>query len=322
MINIIVKMVKEINFSGICFEIGQSKRGLTLSSHFARNYFSLLEESGIKIVDHGDLDVQHFESPVKVFNKIDFEKIITSKYRHAYKKTLELLNQNIPLLNWGGDHSMALSTVGAFSTYYQDGFVIWIDAHADLNLPNKSITGNFHGMPLALLLNLENILDDHFAWLRKKLDHKKLIYIGLRDIDPFELSIINSLNIKTFLYKDILKKGIKNVAMEILELTQNFPIHLSFDIDSMDPLFASSTGVPVDYGLTPDDLNILSEEFLKKSNIKSMDIVEINPLIGTTLQVEQTYLIAFNFIKSIFNNNYYGFSLDNLNPSSSQFINY
>ena len=299
-------MIKKINFSGIGFEVGQSKRGLSHSSNHARNYFSLLNDDGLEVVDNGDVDTQFLEDQVKVFKEVDLNKIDWHKFEQAYNKTLHLLNQNIPLLNWGGDHGIALSTVGAFTSFYQDGYVIWIDAHADLNLPDKSISGNFHGMPLAVLINLENIASDHFKWIKKTLDPEKLIYVGLRDIDPFELSIINSLNIKTYSYKNVLKKGIKNVANEILELTQDHPIHVSFDIDSMDPIFAPSTGVPVDYGLTPEDLNILSEELLKKSLIRSIDIVEINPLLGTTTQVEQTYLIAFNFLKSIFKNNYQG----------------
>jgi arginase len=216
------------------------------------------------------------------------------------------LEDKTPLLNWGGDHSIALSTVGAFTYHYQDGYVIWIDAHADLNLPSKSLTGNFHGMPLAVLLNLEGIADKHFKWLKKTLDPKKLIYIGLRDLDAYELSIINSLQIKTYFNKDILKTGLDHIAQEISAQTHGHPLHISFDIDSIDPIFAPSTGVPVDYGLTPDDLNILSEKLFKNSIIPSMDIVEINPDLGTSVQVEQTYLIAFNFLKSIFKNNYQG----------------
>ncbi|MDD4975118.1 MAG: arginase family protein [Bacteriovorax sp.] len=299
-------MAKIINFSGISFEVGQSKLGLVQSSKNARKYFSILKEIGIDLFDHGDAITQVHQSPIKVYQETDLEKIEWDKYQQAYLKTIELLEEKTPLLNWGGDHSIALSTVGAFAYHYADGYVIWIDAHADLNLPSKSLTGNFHGMPLAILLNLEGIANEHFKWLRKTLNPKKLIYIGLRDIDPYELSIIDSLNIKTFFYKDILKNGIENIAKEISDITQGHPIHISFDIDSIDPIFAPSTGVPVDYGLTPDDLNILSEKLFKNSIIPSMDIVEINPSLGTNTQVEQTYLIAFNFLKSIFKNNYQG----------------
>ncbi|MBC7540223.1 MAG: arginase family protein [Bacteriovorax sp.] len=292
-----------INFSGIGFEVGQSKRGLIHSTENARSFFPALRDIGLNFNDFGDVPAQDHNSQIKVFSESDLVKIEWEKYKHAYGKTLSLLNDTIPLLNWGGDHSIAISTVGAFSCQYPDGFVLWIDAHADLNLPRKSLTGNFHGMPLSVLLNLEGIATEHFKWLRNILDPKKLIYLGLRDVDSYELSIIESLGIKTFFYEDILNLGINNIAEEILKITNGYPLHISFDIDSIDPSFAPSTGVQVEKGLTPNDLNILGEQLSRNSRIQSIDIVEVNPSLGTTAQVDQTYLIAFNFLRSIFNNN-------------------
>ncbi len=299
-------MVKVINFSGISFEVGQSKSGLSQSSIFARNYFSLLLKNGIQLIDQGDIDAQTNSPQIKIFSTDDFIKIQWMRYKEAYLKTLALLKSGIPLLNWGGDHSIAIATAGAFINHYDDGHVLWIDAHADLNPPCESLTGYLHGMPLAFLLNLKNISNDSIPWIEKKLDPKKLIYIGLRDIDPFEAQIIEELNIKTFTHIDIAKKGILNIAKEILAITSGRPIHISFDIDSMDPNFAPSTGVQVANGLTPKDLIVLSEQLLEHAQITSMDIVEINPQIGCFDDVNQTYLTAINFIKTIFNNKYSG----------------
>lgn len=293
-------MKKIINFSGLGFEIGQTQRGLISSAQSARDYFSILSNAGLSLVDRGDLTQEESPSRVKFFSEVDFKKIQWNKYQQAYSKTISLLTENTPLVNWGGDHSVALSSVGAFTHCYHEGYVIWIDAHADLNLPSKSLTGNLHGMPLAVLLNLEDIASFHFKWITKALDHKKLIYVGLRDLDPFEEKIISTLGITAFSYKDIQALGIKFVAEEIIKKVKNQPAHISFDIDSVDPVFAPSTGVPVQQGLTPYELDTMAKCFFQNINIRSVDVVEVNPLLGTKQDVDQTFITAFNFLKSIF----------------------
>lgn len=309
-------MEKIINFSGLGFEIGQMKRGLTCSPVSARNYFSILNNAGITLLDRGDVLQDETISKVKFFSESDLKNIHWNKYQQAFLKTLSLLEENIPLINWGGDHSVAMASVGAFSHCYKDGYVIWIDAHADLNLPSQSLSGNLHGMPMAVLLNLENIAGYHFKWIKQYLDPKKIIYIGLRDLDPFEQGIINSLGIKAFTYTDVEKIGINSVVEEILTIVNDQPLHISFDIDSVDPTYAPSTGVPVERGLSPVDLEYLARMFYQKLNIRSVDIVEINPMIGTSLEVDQTYITAFHFLKSLFTHNTNGDLYENMGTRS------
>jgi len=276
------------------------QRGLVSSPLSARNYFYILKNVGLKLVDRGDLFQEELSSRVKIFSESDLKKIQWNKYQQAYLKTISLLHENSPLINWGGDHSVAISTVGAFTHCFNDGHVIWIDAHADLNLPSKSLTGNLHGMPLAVLLNLEGIANDHFKWITRTLNPKKLIYLGLRDLDPFERNIIAELGIKAFYFEDIQREGIEVVAQQIIETVKDHPVHISFDIDSVDPQFAPSTGVPVEKGLTLLDLDVLGKIFFQNLNIRSVDVVELNPLLGTRLEVDQTFITAFIFLKSIF----------------------
>lgn len=276
------------------------KRGLVSSPLSARNYFYILRNVGLNLVDRGDLFQEELSSRVKIFSESDLKKIQWNNYRLAYTKTISLLKENIPLISWGGDHSVAISTVGAFTHCFNDGYVVWIDAHADLNLPSKSLTGNLHGMPLAVLLNLEGIASYHFKWIRKALDPKKLIYLGLRDLDAFERNIIAELGIKAFYFEDIQREGIEVVAQQIAETIKDHPVHISFDIDSVDPQFAPSTGVPVEKGLRPHDLDLLGKSFFHNLNIRSVDVVEVNPLLGTGLEIDQTFITAFIFLKSIF----------------------
>ncbi|MBC7428597.1 MAG: arginase [Bacteriovorax sp.] len=307
-----------INFLGMSFEVGQYKSGLDQSTKACRQFFHYLKDQGIDFVDHGDIQNPNIDQKVKIYSDSDLQSIEWSRYEAAYIKAREILSTPYPLLNWGGDHSIALATAGAFTSKNPEGYVIWIDAHADLNLPEHSMSGNLHGMPLAVLLNLNGIRTKYFKWLECSLNPAKLIYVGLRDVDLFEKNAIESLGIKTFQYKDIQKSGMKAVAEEILVMTSGNPVHVSFDIDSVDPRFAPSTGVPVKSGLTPNDLNILGEELLKKSNVRSLDIVEVNPELGTSSQVERTFLIAFNLLKSVFNNNYPGDNYDGISERDSR----
>ncbi len=302
-----------INFFSIDFEVGQPVPGLSLSSTKARSYFPALADSGLKFIDYGTISPQLPQDQLKIHNDNDLKKIEWQRYQLAYNKCLSLLNHSTPLLNWGGDHSIALSTVGAFATHFKnEGYVLWIDAHADLNLPKSSLTGNFHGMPLAVLLNIDNIANESFPWLQETLDTNKLIYLGLRDLDPYEIDQIKKLRIKTFFYEDILEFGIVNVANEIHEITKGSPLHISFDIDSTNPIYAPSTGVIAHEGLTPFDFYILGEQLFRKSLIKSIDIVEVNPAIGNLDQVNLTYSTAFNFLISIFSENYPGGLYDDM----------
>lgn len=305
-----------LNFSGIGFEVGQTKNGLSLSTDFARKYFHYLNDTGLDFIDRGDCLIPNSQEKIKVHTNTDLVNIDLQKYNTAFEKTLQLLDYSYPLLNWGGDHSIALATVGAFIEKFRDGHVLWIDAHADLNLPDHSESGNLHGMPLAVLLNLNNIASEYFPWLKNYLKPEKLIYVGLRDIDPFEIEMIESLGIKSYDFKKIQELGMSTVAAQILKHTEGSDIHVSFDIDAVDPRFAPSTGVPVKAGLTPDDLDVFCEVLLKKSKVRSMDIVEINPELGTPKQVDRTFLIALNFLSSVFNSNIPGDTHDCISERS------
>lgn len=288
-----------LNFSGIGCEMGQMHRGLAASCVKASEYFSILENAGIDVVHRGVL-MQERYSRMKFFNESDIKKMKWDFFENVFEKTLGLLSEESLLLNWGGDHSVTLSTVSAFVNQFSEGYVIWIDAHADLNLPSYSLTGNLHGMPLSLLLNLNDIGRYNFKWMKTFLKPEKLVYLGLRDLDPFEQETIDKLGISAFTRKQIRQMGIDAVIDEILGKIGDAPVHISFDIDSVDPRLAPSTGVPVGDGLSDEELQKLAMRFRSSLDIRSVDMVEINPSIGNTLQVDQTFITAMHFLKNLF----------------------
>jgi arginase len=291
-------MNREINFLGLEFEGGQQMPGLVSSHQYARQYFSFLKSLGLKINDCGSVSSNNVRQ--KLFSFQDFLKFNWQDYEWACLEIERLLQQPATLLNWGGDHSVGISTAGAFLNAHPDGYIVWIDAHADLNLPDESPTGNFHGMPLSILMNLENIKANNLNWLQEKLRPQNLIYVGVRELDPFERKTIQELDIKLYSVHDIRNKSMRLVAEEILQITENRPLHISFDIDSVCPEIAPSTGVPVPNGLTAEDIQTLAIMLAKHPDLRSVDIVEINPAVGSRLEVERTYQMALSFLILIF----------------------
>ncbi len=293
-------MKKQLNLLGLSFEIGQERKGLSYSYDFFKQYLSKWNSVRFEIIDRGEI-IAVDKNPIKVNSSESIELFDWSSYQKAYRKICHLLDEEETLLNWGGDHSVALSTVGAFCTKYPQGNVLWIDAHANLNLPHHSLTGNLHGMPLSVLLNLQNIQTDCFQWIQSQLRPENLIYLGLRDLDPFEQEMLHELQIVNYSAQDVKERGITSIALEISKRLTAQPLHISFDIDSVNPEYAPSTGIAVPEGLNPSDLHVLAQALHEHKNIKSMDVVEINPCLGTGPQILQTYDVAMGFMKGLFN---------------------
>lgn len=284
-------------FLGLGIESGQGKEGLRLSARAAR--FHLKKTSGLKFVDHGDVATSTPSGSLRVYSSQDLKSVEWADYEQAYWQVRRLLRNKKVLVNWGGDHSMALASVGAFTSEFPDGYVLWIDAHADLNIPEASPTGYLHGMPLSFLLKLEERDKSPFPWLNIPLQPRKLICLGLRDLDPFEVHTINKLGIMAISASQVESLGIEKLARKIYQLTRHHPLHISFDIDSVDPRFAPATGVPVRGGLKPRDLWILSDVLSQHRRIHSIDVAEINPTIGEPSQVHTTFQIAIQFLKGL-----------------------
>jgi arginase len=292
-------MTMQLNFLGLAISSGQSHVGTSQASDEIKTYFSVLNKFGIELHDRGSIAQSTFDNH-KIYSSSDLIKFNWIDYKRAKEKIVSLLHEPKTLINWGGDHSVALSTVSAFCEHYPEGNVLWVDAHADLNLPESSPSGNLHGMPLSILLNLNEIGSKNFPWIKTFLKPSQLIYLGIRDLDPFEQEALYSLNIKHYTTKTSQINGIQKIAEEILAHCNNDPLHVSFDIDCLSPEFAPATGLNVADGLSADDIEILGSTLSKHKALKSIDVVEINPLIGTHQDVFKTNVTALKLINSIF----------------------
>ncbi|KAK2749333.1 Arginase, catabolizes arginine to ornithine and urea [Onygenales sp. PD_40] len=229
------------------------------------------------IIPASDPDYRGMKKPLSV--SAVTQKLSQQVYEHA--------RQGKFVLTLGGDHSIAVGTVSGIAKAIRElhggreTALIWVDAHADINTPETSESGNIHGMPVAFLTGLaREEREDVFGWLRE--DHlvsmRKLVYIGLRDVDREEKRILRENGIRAFSMHDIDKHGIGRVVeMALAHIGNDTPIHLSFDVDALDPQWAPSTGTPVRGGLTLREGDFIAECVHETGNLVAMDLVEVNP---------------------------------------------
>jgi arginase len=208
----------------------------------------------------------------------------------------------------GGDHSIALGSVAGILRVRPQTGIIWVDAHADLNTPTTSESGNMHGMPVGMLM--EGVADDSIyqlpglAWLQHipKLSPESVVYVGLRDVDVAERQFIQDLQITAFTMTEIDRYGIGEVmemALEhLMQHDRDRPLHLSFDIDAVDPVLAPATGTTVRGGLTFREAHYVAEAVALSGNLASADIVELNPTLSHEDGAEETTDLGLQIITS------------------------
>lgn len=188
------------------------------------------------------------------------------------------LQENHFVLNIIGDHSASIGTVSASASQAQNLGLIWIDAHPDLNTDETSPSGNIHGMSVAALLNLFDSPLNDVLYPGPKVSTDHIVYIGLRSIDPGELQALQSLNIKYFEYETMLELGFYEVLTETINhLIKCDKVHISVDMDSMDPQGIPGVSVPVDAGFSLDEVEDLLQNLRRHLPVIAMDITEYNP---------------------------------------------
>ena len=209
----------------------------------------------------------------------DLEPNLNSNLFH----NLKLLNEknrdiHSHKVNIGGDHSMAIATVADSLIRYPDLKVIWVDAHPDINTRESSETQNVHGMPLAYLSGLDSIPEIDF--IKNKLNLSNLAYVGIRDIDKYEKKVIETKNIKFFPVSEC-EHNIHQVISDLDKWINDSPLHISWDVDSLDPEVIDSTGTPVQGGITLKNGKLLFD-FLIKKNWVNLDLTEVNLSLGNS----------------------------------------
>jgi len=289
-------MKKQINIIGVPMDFGQLHRGVDMGPAAAR-YTGLepkLCSLDYTVVDQGDVKV-----PVRDHRKVNkqggYLKEITTVCRSVYEAGRQAMADNTFPLFIGGDHSISIGTVGGVSHDVSTG-LIWIDAHADFNTPETSPSGNIHGMPLAVLTgegdeNLVNI-----GRKGKKIDPENVVLFGIRDLDAMEKERLKKTGISVYTMRDIDEQGISSVANKaLMKFLHMKRLHISLDMDAIDPVEAPGVGTPVPGGLTYREAHLFMEIIADSQKLTSMDLVEINPILD---QANKTAKLAVDLTVS------------------------
>ncbi|EGZ05985.1 hypothetical protein PHYSODRAFT_289211 [Phytophthora sojae] len=209
----------------------------------------------------------------------------------------------------GGDHTIGAGSLAGLLSVHPDAGVIWVDAHADINTPADSDSGNMHGMPIAFLMDgmVDSSKVPGFEWLANGpiMKPEQLVYVGLRDVDKFERRIIHEKGIKAFTMQDVDRYGIgktMEMALDHLCGKKQRPLHMSYDIDAVDPLVAPSTGTRVRGGLTWREAHYVAEAAAETNLLVGLDMVEVNPTLAPGDGAQITVDMALLLISSALGN--------------------
>ena len=215
---------------------------------------------------------------------------------HIYEAAREATARGSFPLFLGGDHSIALGTVAGVSAE-EPVAVLWIDAHADMNTPATSPSGNLHGMPLAALLGHGIPEMVGIGGKEATLQPRDVVLLGVRDLDPGERELIREAGVGVYTMREIDQRGLATVAEEALErLSHRSHLHVSLDMDSLDPREVPGVGTPVPGGLTYREAHLLMEIAAESRRVTSAEVVEVNPILD---QSNRSAKVACGLIASL-----------------------
>jgi arginase len=272
---------------GFPMDLGADRRGVDMGPSALRiaGLQGKLESLGYKVEDTGDIKIEIMEKQKIKNPKLKYlDEIIKTSKKLAERVEKVLDNGDFPLCI-GGDHSIALGTISGIATFCKKKKlklgVIWIDAHSDMNTDETSPSGNIHGMPLAALMGLGYADLVSFQGFSPKLQPENCAILGVRSVDEAEKMNIKKLKVPIYTMNDIDKLGIHRIITKVLKQFREKVdhIHISFDLDSVDPSVAPGVGTPVAGGLSYREAHLLMEIIAECGCMSSLEVAEINPIL-------------------------------------------
>ncbi len=294
----------KIALIGVPLDLGAGRRGVDMGPSAVRvaGLGKKLTALGFDVTDLGNVTVPQAES-LTDHGPPDakFLPAIAAACEELAKLVSEALDDLEMPLVLGGDHSIAAGTVAGVSSFFRNSNqkigLLWVDAHADMNTPLSSPSGNVHGMPLACCAGTGPDELKDICGFHPKVDPANIAIVGLRAVDEIERGHIAELGVKTFTMRDIDERGMRAVMDEAIAITSNGTagFHLSFDMDFIDPEFAPGVGTPVRGGATYREAHLAMEVIADSRHMVSMEVVEVNPVID---EVNRTAELAVELILS------------------------
>lgn len=274
-------MKKSVDIIGVPIDFGANKRGVDMGPAAIRytGLYHAIIDLGLECHDLGNINVPITPNKSNHFPKelADIKELSKTYLDLAEMVSNSLKEEHLPLI-LGGDHSIAIASVTGVQNVIKNIGLIWIDAHSDFNNEKTSNSGNLHGMPLAICTGFGS-----FEGLDCKscIDPKNVVIIGLRSVDKGEAELLKKSEITTFTMEDIDVLGMREVMKRSLEIAGSHTdgIHLSFDLDALDPSEAPGVGTPVKGGLTYREAHLVAEMVADCSKLCSIEFVELNPIL-------------------------------------------
>lgn len=259
---------------------------MRLSKIRGRHLADHIRNLGYEVTDHGDAAIVQPDDAGASGNPKYLAEMVASSENIIQALGEMLANNELPII-LGGDHAIAIATFSALASHYRssgkDLGLIWFDAHADINTPETSPSGNIHGMPLAAILGHGHNDLVGLAGFSPKLKPEYLAHVGARDIDDGERSQIERLGLRSnfFTMSDIDSRGMRACVEDALAIASKAPggYSVTFDIDMIDPRFAPGSGTLVRGGATYREAHLALEIIAAHSGMRSFEIVEVNPLL-------------------------------------------
>lgn len=298
-------MSKTIRVIGAPVDLGASRRGTDMgpSAMRAAGLHSRLRSLGYEVEDAGNVHAPEMEQQANADDGLRYADEILHACTHLADLVAQAVEDGATPLVLGGDHSVAIGTQAGLGRHSKDRGLIWFDAHADFNTHETSPSGNIHGMPVSAALGIGHKRLADFDRPGAKLPPENVCLVGLRDVDPREAELLAASGVTYFTMRDIDELGMRKVVEKAMEVAgkANDGVHLSFDLDAVDPQWAPGTGTKVDGGLTFREAHLALEMLADWGRITSLEFVEVNPLLDTGNQTGKfaVGLIASALGKSI-----------------------
>jgi len=277
-----VNSLREVTIIGATLDLGQGRRAVDMGPSAIR--YAGLEERlvglGYTVRDEGNVETAVAEATALRDERARFLPEIHDTCELIAARVADATRRGATPLVLGGDHSVALGTLGGLASVHGQGGVLWIDAHSDINTPETSPSGNVHGMALAAALGLAGPGFESEAWPLPSVDPKRVALVGTRLLDDGERRLLRDAGVRVFTMSEIDRIGIERAVRESLDRISGAGfVHVSLDMDVLDPEIAPGVGTPVRGGLTYREAHLALELVSESGLAGSLEVVEVNPIL-------------------------------------------
>lgn len=294
---------RNIALISVYMDLGAGRRGVDMGPSAIRiaGLVEKLAQSGCQVREMGAIYAHEPEICKEGPSNLKYLKEVAQVCGQVKEQTMKALGSGWFPLILGGDHSIAIGSVSGMAEHYRGRNervgLIWVDAHADMNLPETSPSGNIHGMPLAVLLGRGNPTLTALNGETSAVLPQNVTIIGARDIDKKEKEMVRQSGIRVYTMSEIDERGVAVCIDEALQraLSDTAGFHISFDLDALDPREAQGVGTPVDGGLNYREAHLVCEKAAKTGKLLSFEVVEVNPILDSQ---NHTARLAVDLVES------------------------